>query len=216
MLPVLSRANINLKAIVNTHHHHDHSGGNELLLKAYPNLPIIAGADSPLVTFTPKHMEKITLGENLQITALHTPCHTQDSICYFVHDTKTESNLVISGDTLFNAGCGRFFEGDGAQMNSALNLILARLPINTVVYPGHEYTRSNVRFNLKVMPENKLLQKLSSFVTLNEVTTGKFTIGDEKLYNPFMRLNDPSVIAFTGKSDPHDVMNALREAKNNS
>jgi len=73
-----------------------------------------------------------------------TPCHTQDSICYFVTDTTDNDApaVVFTGDTLFIGGCGRFFEGDGAEMHAALSY-LGTLPSNTVVYVGHEYTGGN-------------------------------------------------------------------------
>ena len=73
-----------------------------------------------------------------------TPCHTQDSICYYATDTADEDSPlgVFTGDTLFVAGCGRFFEGDGAQMHAALSY-LGTLPNDTVVYVGHEYTDAN-------------------------------------------------------------------------
>ena len=204
-----------LKAIVNTHHHYDHSDGNPYFHKKYPDLPIIAGKDSPLVTYTPSHEEVIDLGDNLSITALHTPCHTQDSICYYVKDAKTGEKAVFTGDTLFISGCGRFFEGTGAEMNVALNKILANLPKDTKVYPGHEYTKSNVKFSSKIL-QNEEINKLKLFCEENEYTTGKSTIGDELQCNPFMRLLDPQVQEKTGLTDPDQVMDKLREMKNNS
>lgn len=202
-----------LKAIVNTHHHWDHAGGNGFFHKKYPDLPIIAGTGSELVTYTPLHEEVIDLGDNISVTALHTPCHTQDSICYYAHDANTGEKAVFTGDTLFTSGCGRFFEGWPEQMNAALNKVLAALPHETVVYSGHEYTRSNVRFSKKVL-QNSALDRLEKFASENEFTTGKFTIGDELEFNPFMRLLDPQVLKATGKSDPVEVMAKLREMKN--
>ncbi|KAI5965247.1 HAGH [Candida pseudojiufengensis] len=205
-----------LKAIVNTHHHYDHSDGNKEFHKKYPDLPIIAGKDSPLVTYTPQHEEVIDLGDDLSITALHTPCHTQDSICYFVQDGKTGQKAVFTGDTLFISGCGRFFEGTGAEMNHSLNSILAKLPKDTKVYPGHEYTKSNVKFS-KTIINNEAIKNLEKLCDQNEYTTGKSTIGDELKYNPFMMLNDSQVInKVGGLKNPDDVMDELRDMKNNS
>lgn len=194
------------------HSHHDHAGGNNEILKSYP-LPIIGGKDCDNVTKTPAHGETFTIGEGIKVKALHTPCHTQDSICYLFEDGNDKA--VFTGDTLFIGGCGRFFEGTAEEMDTALNKVLAALPDDTKVYPGHEYTKGNVKFGVKVS-QSEPIKKLESFATSNKETQGKFTIGDEKKHNVFMRLDDPEVQKFTGKTGRVDVMAALREAKNNS
>ncbi|CAN3374148.1 hydroxyacylglutathione hydrolase, cytoplasmic isozyme [Diutina rugosa] len=203
-----------LKAIVNTHHHYDHSQGNQFFHKKYPDLPVIAGKDSPQVSYTPQDGEVIDLGDSLAITALHTPCHTQDSICYYVSDTNTKEKAVFTGDTLFISGCGRFFEGTPKEMDYSLNKVLAKLPDATKVYPGHEYTRSNIKFSQKVL-DNDAIAALAEMAKANEHTTGKSTIGQEKQYNPFMMLGDPQVQRATGESAREAVMGKLREMKNN-
>jgi glyoxylase-like metal-dependent hydrolase (beta-lactamase superfamily II) len=88
---------------------------------------------------------------------LATPCHTQDSICFYLEDTKTNQRGVFTGDTLFLAGCGRFFEGTPTEMHAALTK-LGKLPDDTLVWNGHEYTKGSVKFGLKIEPENKELQ----------------------------------------------------------
>lgn len=208
-----NKPNFELKAIVNTHHHADHSLGNKEFHRKYPDLPIIAGKDSPIVNYTPSHEEVIDLGDNLTVTALHTPCHTQDSICYYVQDLKTNEKAVFTGDTLFTSGCGRFFEGTGKEMDYSLNKVLGRLPKDTKVYPGHEYTKSNVKFSTTIL-KNAAIDKLSKYVNENEFTTGVFTIGDELEFNPFMRLNDPQVLSKTGVVGSSEVIDKLRDLKN--
>ncbi|KAK2590552.1 Cytoplasmic glyoxalase II [Conoideocrella luteorostrata] len=200
----ISSGSINLKGIVNTHHHWDHAGGNKKLLEALgtPDLQIIGGKSCEGVTKTPAHEETFKLG-NVVIKGVHTPCHTQDSICFFMEDDTGKA--VFTGDTLFISGCGRFFEGNAAEMHEALNRRLASLPNDTVVYPGHEYTKANVKFTISVLQSDPV-KKLQAFADGNEVTTGKFTIGDEK---------DPGVQKATGATDPVDVMAKLREMKNN-
>ncbi|KAF7552567.1 hypothetical protein G7046_g7364 [Stylonectria norvegica] len=181
--PVLKEAiqagKINLTAIINTHHHWDHAGGNKQLLEdlGTPKLDIIGGKDCDGVTNTPKNGESFKLG-SISFTPVYTPCHTQDSICFFVEDG--DDKAVFTGDTLFIGGCGRFFEGTAEEMHEALNNRLAALPDDTVVYPGHEYTKANVKFGESVL-QSEAVKKLHSFAENNKVTTGKFTILDEKV-----------------------------------
>ncbi|KAK1514873.1 hydroxyacylglutathione hydrolase [Colletotrichum abscissum] len=249
--PVLQKAiksgEINLTAIVNTHHHWDHAGGNKKLQGelGLDKLPIIGGKDCEGVTRTPGHGESFKIGEGIAVKALHTPCHTQDSICWFMQDG--DQKVVFTGDTLFISGCGKFFEGNAEEMHSALNKTLAALPDDTVVFvsfldlpsnliqgqdeawnkggggiiadraqtkPGHEYTKSNVKFAASVL-QNEAIQKLQAFAENNKETQGKFTIGDEKKHNVFMRVEDPEIQRVTGESEPVSVMNKLREMKNN-
>lgn len=213
VLPTIKKAvdgGAKLKNIINTHHHHDHAGGNAEMLKHY-SIPIIGGKDCAKVTKTPGHGETFTVGEGIKVKALHTPCHTRDSICYLFEDGNDRA--VFTGDTLFIGGCGRFFEGTSEEMDKALNQTLAALPDDTKVFPGHEYTKGNVKFGIKVM-QTEPIKKLESFANANKQTQGKFTIGDEKQHNVFMQLEDPTVQKFTGKTNRVDVMGALREAKN--
>ncbi|KAF4431442.1 hydroxyacylglutathione hydrolase [Fusarium acutatum] len=189
---------INLTAIVNTHQRQQEAD-------------IIGGKDCEGVTKTPGHGETFKLGDII-FKGVHTPCHTQDSICFFVEDGKDKA--VFTGDTLFIGGCGRFFEGNAEEMHEALNKRLAALPDDTVVYPGHEYTKANVKFAASVS-QRDAVQKLHSFAENNKVTTGKFTIGDEKEHNVFMRVEDPEIQKQTGETEPVAVMAKLREMKNN-
>ncbi|KAF8430134.1 beta-lactamase-like protein [Tirmania nivea] len=216
VLPVLkeqlSKQAIRLTGVINTHHHGDHAGGNKAMLEAFPSTPIIGGRDCPHVSMTPKHEETFQIGKGITVKAMHTPCHTKDSICYYAQDG--DEKVVFTGDTLFIAGCGRFFEGTASEMDQALNVILASLPDDTNVYPGHEYTKSNAKFGLHVAPNNPHLQKLAQFCEENTQTQGKFTIGDEKKHNVFMRLDDPEVLSATQCKDPADVMKKLRDQKN--
>ncbi|RDA82522.1 hypothetical protein CP532_4493 [Ophiocordyceps camponoti-leonardi (nom. inval.)] len=103
--PVLKKAiddgSIKLKAIVNTHHHWDHAGGNKKLLAeldTVPNLDVVGGKDCEAVTKTPAHGETWKLGD-ISVKSVHTPCHTQDSICYLMEDQT--GRAVFTGDTLF-------------------------------------------------------------------------------------------------------------------
>ncbi|QIW95767.1 hypothetical protein AMS68_001285 [Peltaster fructicola] len=191
VLPHLKKAvdsGYKLKHIINTHH-----------------VPIIGGKDCAEVNKTPANNETFTIGENIKVRALCTPCHTQDSICYFMEDGN--ERVVFTGDTLFIGGTPE-------EMDTALNRVLAALPDDTKVYPGHEYTKGNAKFGIHVV-QDEAVKKLESFAESNKQTQGKSTMGDEKKWNVFMRLEDPAIQKFTGKTNRVDVMSALREGKNN-
>ncbi|CCD25394.1 hydroxyacylglutathione hydrolase GLO4 NDAI_0F00750 [Naumovozyma dairenensis CBS 421] len=222
-----------IKAIVNTHHHYDHSDGNMSMINELKQegkrfvVKIVAGSkSSPDATELPEHLQHYKLG-NLDITCIRTPCHTVDSICYHVKDPETNEQCIFTGDTLFIGGCGRFFEGNGVQMDEALNerIIHGVGEPNwnlTRVYPGHEYTKSNVKFIREYvyqeLGENEALDNLEKYADKHEMTCGEFTIDDELKYNPFMRLDDPLVRKAVGDDDSSwkrsKVMETLRKLKN--
>ncbi|CEH18315.1 Glyoxylase [Ceraceosorus bombacis] len=207
---------------ITTHHHFDHSGGNEAFAKAYPSATVWGGSDKcPAMTKQVKHGDSFALwqGSNIQAKIYATPCHTQDSHAFFLQDEAGKKG-VFTGDTLFVGGCGRFFEGTPEEMHRALNTVLASLPDDTIVYCGHEYTGGNIAFGIGVLPQRKSVQDLAAFVKEkrnNGVTTGVFTIADEKKHNVFMLVDDEEVaeaIGAKGKG-PVEVMRILREYKNN-
>ncbi|KAJ6606529.1 beta-lactamase-like protein [Mycena vulgaris] len=186
---------VQIVAAITTHHHNDHSGGNKVFASTYPDAVIYAGSDkAPAATHFVHDKDELTLGANIRIKCLATPCHTQDSICFHATDASDPQHPggVFTGDTLFIAGCGRFFEGTGQEMDAALSY-LATLPDDTIVYNGHEYTAGNVAFAKSVDPENPDIARLGELVRANKVTTGLTNIGDEKGWNVFMRLQDAAV-----------------------
>ena len=198
-----------------------------MLEKLQATKTVIGGKDCDAVTQTPPDKSTFHIGENIIVTALHTPCHTKDSICYYLEDDKSEEKTtgesppgqfvrraVFTGDTLFIGGCGKFFEGTPSQMQVALNQTLSSLPDSTVIFPGHEYTKSNVKFLEKVDPDNEQVQWLKRFADENQVTTGKTNMGQEKEWNVFMRVGEDGIKKLTGEKEPAEVMGKLREMKN--
>lgn len=220
---------VDLKAVLTTHHHHDHAHGNSDLLSMFPDIQIYGG-DVRVQALTKQvdHGDNIKLG-SLNIECLATPCHTKGHICYYVTceteplssnpglPSEEAERSVFTGDTLFIAGCGRFFEGTAEQMNRNLNVILAGLPNDTKVYCGHEYTVTNLKFALSVEPQNiDVKGKLSwaqTKVARREPTVPS-TIGEEKRINPFMRLKHSHVKEYTGETDEIEVLTVLRHRKN--
>ena len=206
-----------------THKHMDHSGGNKAFRSAFPTLEVVAGGyeEIPAVTRMVTDGEVVELG-NLEVRALHTPCHTRGHVCFLVTRSNGDGAPVLfSGDTLFVGGCGRFFEGTAVEMigNLGLRGKLHTLPSETQVYCGHEYTQSNLRFAMSVDPENEDLLAKGQWVdevrSLGEWTVPT-TIGMERQYNPFMRAHVPALRTAVGmdeEADEVDVLAALRRAK---
>ncbi|KAG6331521.1 hypothetical protein ID866_7570 [Astraeus odoratus] len=186
---------VSLVAAIITHHHPDHSGGNAQFAAAYPGKPIYGGSDKiPHLSNLLKDKDEFVFGENILVRCLATPCHTQDSISFYVTDTakKSQPGGVFTGDTLFIGGCGNFFEGTGEEMHAALSY-LGSLPDETITYVGHEYTINNAAFSRSVEPGNPDIARLTHFAEENKITTGKSTIGDEKLWNVFMRPHSEAI-----------------------
>ncbi|XP_053749756.1 hydroxyacylglutathione hydrolase, mitochondrial isoform X8 [Panthera pardus] len=138
----------------------DHAGGNEKLVKLEPGLKVCGGDDRiGALTHKVTHLSTLQVG-SLNVKCLSTPCHTSGHICYFVSKPgSSEPPAVFTGDTLFVAGCGKFYEGTADEMYKALLEILGRLPPDTRVYCGHEYTINNLKFARHVEPNNTAIQE---------------------------------------------------------
>ncbi|XP_031498434.1 hydroxyacylglutathione hydrolase cytoplasmic-like isoform X2 [Nymphaea colorata] len=165
-----------------------------------------------------EHGDKISLGRDVNILALHTPCHTKGHICYFVTGKEEEDPAVFTGDTLFVAGCGKFFEGTAEQMYQSLCMILRPLPKQTRVYCDHEYTEKNLRFALFVEPENEHIKRKLLWAKhqreANQPTVPS-SIEEELYINPFMRVDMPEVQKRVGRSSAVEALMELRRMKDN-
>jgi hydroxyacylglutathione hydrolase len=219
--PVASRLKelgLGLGAILCTHHHADHVGGNEALMAEMGRVEVYGSeADRGRIPGQTRFLSHEERTEVLGITfrVLHIPGHTLGAIAY------VGEGVVFTGDTLFTAGCGRLFEGTPAQMYESLNVKLGALPDDTLVYSGHEYTANNLRFAAHLEPSNRAIsQKAERVRDLRErgVPTMPSTIGEERETNPFMRCDSPEIRAhFADKlgegASPSDVLGAIRAAK---
>jgi hydroxyacylglutathione hydrolase len=220
VLEAIAREKVELVAILNTHHHFDHTGGNEELARAHPGVDIIGyepdRARIPGITRGVREHETLRIG-NVEGRVLFVPCHTTGHVAYYFPDA------LFSGDTLFAAGCGRFFEGNAHDMFRALHEVIGALPNDTLLYCGHEYTEKNLRFALTLEPDNlDVRRKLSDVIHLrkkNEPTIPT-TLGEERTYNPFLRTTAPELIATIAQKmpqvdvrDPVQVLAAVRELK---
>ena len=219
VLDFLEQKKLKLTAILNTHHHIDHVGGNLKLLQQF-QVPVYGPGSESISTVTHclKEGDSVYLSElSLRLSILDIPGHTAGHIAYY------GANLLFCGDTLFSCGCGRLFEGTAQQMYISLNK-LEKLPDKTGVYCGHEYTLANINFARLVEPENQAITQLQISAEKqrkSNLPTLPSTIAMEKACNPFLRCKEPEVIRnasnYAGKplTDPVSVFAAIREWKNN-
>lgn len=215
----LTELQCNLVAIFNTHHHHDHVGGNQKLIEKFPQVTIYAGIQDrgriPGQQVFLQANDIVKFGDR-QAIVLFIPGHTRAHIAYYFPPvTPGDTGELFCGDTLFAGGCGRLFEGTPAQMVGSLTQLRA-LPDNTRVWCAHEYTWNNLRFALTVDSENQELQKRLTEVTalrqLQQPTVPSL-LGTEKLTNPFLRWDQPSLQLAVNSSDPIQTFAKIRGMK---
>ena len=199
----IEKENINLKYILNTHHHYDHIGGNKDLKKKYNSVVIgykddasrIPGIDILL------NNNQIWKADYFEAKIMHIPGHTTGHISFHFFKEK----LIFTGDTLFSLGCGKIFEGTYQDMFDSLNQI-KKLPQDTKIYCGHEYTLQNSKFCIKHDPENlNLKNKIVEIKKKleNNIPTIPSTIKDENECNIFLRAKD--VESFSKLKDLKDI-----------
>jgi hydroxyacylglutathione hydrolase len=210
--------------VLNTHEHHDHTGGNAAVVAATGAKVIahhqaggrIAGVDRGV-----KAGDVIKVGRTVELECMDTPGHTMCHICLRSH---TEQPALFSGDTLFNAGAGNCHNGGNPQ-DLYVTFVdqLAKLPENTRVYPGHDYIENNLRFTLARESDNADAKALLDRVIDHDPAAAHVTtLAEEKRINTFLRLTSPSVIAalreafpdLPERPDPKTVFIKLRELRN--
>ncbi|MSP25931.1 MAG: hydroxyacylglutathione hydrolase [Myxococcales bacterium] len=206
---------LELTAILSTHHHYDHVGGNLELAESRPGLPIYAHESDAVIGRVPGQTHALVDGEafvvnGISVRAVHVPGHTLGAVAFVAAD------CVFTGDTLFLAGCGRLFEGTPAMMHAALGK-LASLPPATRVYCGHEYTLKNLAFAARVEPENAaILERQQHVATLRAraLPTVPGTLGDEFATNPFLRVSVPALLTRYRTDDAVRCFASLRAERN--
>jgi hydroxyacylglutathione hydrolase len=200
-----------------THHHADHIQGVPGLKARFPRLRIagpareasrIGALDVPL-----SEGDYAQVGE-IAASVIETPGHTAGHICYWF----AEDEIAFCGDTLFALGCGRVFETPLSVMWDSLSKLADRLPGETEIYCGHEYTQANARFAVTVEPDNVVLKgRVEEIARLRAAgqATLPTTMTLELATNPFLRAEEPEVQAALGMmgADPAAVFAELRTRK---
>ena len=182
-----------LDSILQTHHHYDHIGGTEDLIKEWPNVKVIASIKEkkriPFQNCSVKDNDQLKI-LNKEFRIIELKGHTSAHISFF--SKEFESPILFVGDTLFSGGCGRIFEGTNAQMYKSIKKI-SNLPSDTKIYCAHEYTKSNLLWALNLYPENKLIQKklleVEKKISLNQLTIPT-TLKEEMDINLFLRAKN--------------------------
>ena len=215
IISFLKKKKLKLNYILNTHHHFDHIGGNEELKKIYNAEVVGFKGDKhriPGINITLEDNEKWIFG-NSQIKILHIPGHTLGHICFFFEKEK----IAFTGDTLFSLGCGRIFEGDHNQMLQSLNKI-KKLPKDTMIYCGHEYTHKNAEFCMKYDSNNiDLKSKFEKIKKLrsSNLPTIPSSLEDELKSNIFLRCdqNDIKIKLNMKNQEDFKVFRKVRDLK---
>ncbi|MFB6345625.1 MAG: hydroxyacylglutathione hydrolase C-terminal domain-containing protein [bacterium] len=211
----LSNLDLTPEYVVNTHGHGDHTSGNQPFLSMGAQLLAHHDEGSRIGTLDQilEDGDKIQVG-GLSVNVLHTPGHTSGSICL------TTASGLLSGDTVFLAGCGNpQFGGNTRQLFESFKKTIQPLDDSLTLYPGHDYADRDLRFARSVDPDNDAIeQKLNEVQTLGPGEEPSSTLREEKSYNPFFRYDDPDIInELSGLPDnPSDweVFKRLRERRN--
>lgn len=191
VLAHLQQHDLTLCGILVTHHHDDHIGGVETLLKLR-DIPVYAPRNEHF-SFT---HQPVIEGDNINLPELKTsldvldvPGHTGGHVAYY------GGNSLFCGDTLFGCGCGRVFDSNCQQLHLSLQK-LSRLPDETMIYCAHEYTLENLRFARMIDPENPHLierDRADSLLIAQDLPTLPSTLALEKATNPFLRCHTASI-----------------------
>ena len=210
--------------ILNTHEHGDHPGGNRAMVAA-TGAKLLAHANArdtiPGIDRGLGAGDVVQVGKTVELESLDTPGHTMSHVCLLSH---TDRPALFCGDTLFNAGAGNCHNGGHpAELYETFAGQLAKLPDETLIYPGHDYIANNLRFTLDREPDNARAADLLAEIEDQDPDAALVTsLALEKEVNTFFRLHNPSVIAqlraafpdLPAEPDTRTVFLKLRELRN--
>lgn len=172
----VTKHNLNVVGLLNTHAHGDHIRHNQKILDHY-NCPHIELLDQ----------EVFKLDDEVAIKALYTPGHIDPHFCFLIQE-KSEDRGLISGDVLFQAGVGNCRNGgDVNVLYNTIQSLVSSLSDDIIIYPSHDYFENNLNFAKTIEPENKAIDL---YLAKTREKTLLTTLKEEKLYNPFLRLKE--------------------------
>jgi hydroxyacylglutathione hydrolase len=183
LIKYIKENSLSLQGILNTHQHFDHIRGNRPLQQAF---------HSPVQKFSDTQM--VTLNGTYFLETLDTPGHTMDHQVFVLKEHQ-QAKALFSGDTLFNSGVGNCKNGGNVdQLYQSTLKLIATLPDETLLYPGHDYAERNLEFALAIEPDNKMIEEgLRKVKGIDVSARPPEKLKDEKLVNPFLRLSSEQV-----------------------
>ena len=223
---------VELTAVINTHLHHDHTGGNEQVLEAFPEATLVAAAgDASGIDGVQRELQggdRLVVG-SMDLGVLETPGHTPGHISLLWQEPGRGGHL-LSGDTIFVAGVGNCrFGGDPHVLYRTFSEQIAKLPDDTLFYPGHDYAERNLEFALSLDPDDEQARlQLERWRKRSGDGLPIISLGEERMYNPFMRYDDEALQQVLearhgdvlraqreeSESEPEAVFCAVRELRN--
>ena len=219
VMKCIQKEGVRVTKILTTHKHWDHAGGNLKMQALIPGVEIIGSNVDNVEGCTTFIQDGSNISvSNISIRCILTSGHTMGHISYYAE--HNDQKVVFTGDCLFVGGVGKFFEGTAADMHVSLYEKLGKLPMETLIYCGHEYTLGNYRFALSVDGKNEdLIQANIRAKSLREqgIPTIPSSIEAEFKTNPFLRVYDKYVQESCGMGslDPIQILHNVRDMKNN-
>lgn len=176
IISFLKKNNLSLVFITNTHSHYDHTSGNDYLLET---------TDAQFLdpSMLPDNHDMII--DEKTITVYKTPGHTDDSVCFHT------GNILITGDTLFNATIGNCFSGNQKSFYHSIKRLMS-LPDKTMIFAGHDYIRDSLTFARHLEPGNTDIEFFKKI--LHSRVAVFSTLSEERKINPYLRFNEPLII----------------------
>lgn len=198
-----------------THTHENHAKGAKEWLYVHRELSVVSGTALAVNTLKCDDGQIFNIG-NLCVFCMHTPGHSTNDVSYVVTEVNmnsTKTPLVFTGDVLYIGGCGKVVDGSYEGLYNSL-MKLRTLPNETLIFPGHENALENIAFAKMLEPNNEFVgKKLEWAKGVNRNMSLGTMMSEERLYNPFLRCDQPFFKKLTGKTDNLEVFRMMHAAR---